>query len=726
MMRRTSGRRPRATRHRRFVPTLNEALERREVLSTTPIVSGLAATTTTLTSSVNPTLFNGGTNLTVKVVAPSGTPTGSVTIFDNGKALLSSPLNPSGVYSAYVDQLGPGTHTLTVSYTGDTNDAPSTSTPLTQTVGKASPSVNLTATASPGAFGDLIILQASVGTISLDAPIPAATGTITFYDGTTVLGTLPVNSPYTTFPTSLAVSGTHQFSARYSGDANYIAATSVNAQQASTTALASPSPSLSQLVATVAAPPGSGVTPTGGQVSFYDGGTLLGSAPLVSGVATFTPPVLAPGNHALSAIYSGGFQLSPSVSALNVVAPKLVTQMTLTPSSATINANTSVTFTTALTFPSIAGQTIFPTGAVSFYDGTSLLGSALVDADGVATYTSPPLGLGSHSIIAKYTGTSLLQAVNSSPLIINAGLAGTSVTLSGPTGPFANGQWVPITVTVKPGAGSSGTPTGAVEFFDGTTALGTTTLSGGTATFIVHSLPVGTQSITARYLGDTSFASSVSTASKYLVGNANELYLNQLYLDLLDRPIDPVGLAGWEAQLNAGVARASVILSIESSPEFALTTLADLSHSLTGTAPTAAEQAAALQLQGQNQANALTLEAIILNSPGFYQTQGGGTNAGFVAAAGLAATGQALPSSQAASLLALANAGNRPGAVTSLLSSPSTYAYLVNSDYLRFLSRPAETAGLQYFTAQLQANVSPNLISAQFLASPEYYLNAST
>ena len=61
--------------------------------------------------------------------------------------------------------------------------------------------------------------------------------------------------------------------------------------------------------------------------------------------------------------------------------------------------------------------------------------------------------------------------------------------------------------------------------------------------------------------------------------------MNQVYLDLLHRPIDGAGLAFWEGRLNAGASRYSVVLAIESSREFALTTLTDLSQSLVGDRP---------------------------------------------------------------------------------------------------------------------------------------------
>jgi len=95
----------------------------------------------------------------------------------------------------------------------------------------------------------------------------------------------------------------------------------------------------------------------------------------------------------------------------------------------------------------------------------------------------------------------------------------TSLTLS-PAAPTA-GQSVNFSATVAPSTGS-GTPTGTVTFLDGTTTLGTGTLSSGTASF-TGSLAAGTHSITASYGGDTTYTASVSAADNLTIGSAPTL-----------------------------------------------------------------------------------------------------------------------------------------------------------------------------------------------------------
>jgi len=57
---------------------------------------------------------------------------------------------------------------------------------------------------------------------------------------------------------------------------------------------------------------------------------------------------------------------------------------------------------------------------------------------------------------------------------------------------------------------TGGTPTGNVTFYDGTAALGTVALTNGTAAFTTSSLSDGPHSISAVYLGDSSFLTSTS------------------------------------------------------------------------------------------------------------------------------------------------------------------------------------------------------------------------
>ena len=73
-----------------------------------------------------------------------------------------------------------------------------------------------------------------------------------------------------------------------------------------------------------------------------------------------------------------------------------------------------------------------------------------------------------------------------------------------------SGQAVTITAAVTASGPGSGTATGMVSFYDGTTLLGSRSLSGGVASISIAKLSAGTHRITARYSGDADFLESTS------------------------------------------------------------------------------------------------------------------------------------------------------------------------------------------------------------------------
>ena len=102
-------------------------------------------------------------------------------------------------------------------------------------------------------------------------------------------------------------------------------------------------------------------------------------------------------------------------------------------------------------------------------------------------------------------------------LLNTCGAAPTTTTVSSSPNPSASTQSVTITAAVAPVSGA-GTPTGSVQFKDGSTNLGAVqTLSGGAATLTLSTLSEGSRSLTAVYSGDSSFRTSTSPASIHTV-----------------------------------------------------------------------------------------------------------------------------------------------------------------------------------------------------------------
>lgn len=174
---------------------------------------------------------------------------------------------------------------------------------------------------NPSVYGQSVTLTATVG--ESDAATP--TGTVTFKEGETTLGTGSLNGlAQATYTTSAFAVGNHQLTAEYSGDAGFVASMSpVSVQtvdKAGTTTIwtaDADDPSLvGQAVplcfAVSADPPGSGVP--GGSVTVSDGEGTTCSGALVAGNGSCSLTFATPGSKTLTATYTGDGSFHGSVS----------------------------------------------------------------------------------------------------------------------------------------------------------------------------------------------------------------------------------------------------------------------------------------------------------------------------------------------------------------------------------------------------------------------------
>jgi hypothetical protein len=88
----------------------------------------------------------------------------------------------------------------------------------------------------------------------------------------------------------------------------------------------------------------------------------------------------------------------------------------------------------------------------------------------------------------------------------------TATTLSASSATPALSGSLTLSAEVAPGKGS-GTPTGPVNFLDGTNNLGSGDLTNGKASLTTSTLSIGAHSITAQYKGDSNYLASTSSPS---------------------------------------------------------------------------------------------------------------------------------------------------------------------------------------------------------------------
>ena len=487
------------------------------------------ATSTSLVSSANPSVFGQGVTFTVTVTATSpsvGTPAGSVDFFDGAANIGTVTLNGSGVATLSTSSLTVASHSITAVYAGNVSYSTSTSNAINQVVNKGATSTALVSDANPSVSGQSVIFTATV-----TATMPATgtpVGSVSFFDGATNIGTVALNgSGVATLSISTLTVASHPITAVYAGNVNYLTSTSSMVDQVvspsgSTTALASsinPSvfgQSVTFTATVTVAPPATG-TPAG-NVDFFDGATNIGTVVLNgSGIATLSTSSLSVGSHAITAVYAGNatFATSTSSAVTQVVDKALTGTAVLSVANPSVSGQ-SVAFTATVTTTAPGAGT--PVGSVDFFDGATNIGTVAINGSGVATLSTSSLSVATHSITAAYSGNASFTASASAALsqVVNQGA--TSTALSSATNPSVFGQSVSVTATVTATAPSTGTPTGSVNFFDGATNIGTAALNGsGVATLSTSSLSVASHSITAVYVGDASFATSTSSAVSQVV-----------------------------------------------------------------------------------------------------------------------------------------------------------------------------------------------------------------
>jgi hypothetical protein len=361
----------------------------------------LASTTTSLVSSLNPAVPNQTVTYTATVTSQNGPATGTITFQDGGATIAT--VTVSGNQGAYSLEYGRhGTHQITATYSGDSNNGGSTSPTLTELILHASNGHAPTRT-SLSASGSFILGQSvtfSATVTSLYGPIPDG-DSVQFFDGNQTLGFGATLNGVASITATLQHSGSNVFQADYEGDTAFKSSAGflkefVDKNPTATSLVSSLNPAVyGQPITYTAAVTSSGPAPEG-SVKITD----IGLVPLVNGVATVTKTLVRTGTHAITAEYMGDSSSAKSTSPVleEVVNPASTTTV-LTSSANPSSSGQSVTFTATVT----SSTGVDPFGKVTFTAGGVTLGTVSV-TDTVAKISTATLPVGSTTITATYGG----------------------------------------------------------------------------------------------------------------------------------------------------------------------------------------------------------------------------------------------------------------------------------------------------------------------------------
>jgi uncharacterized protein (TIGR03118 family) len=261
---------------------------------------------------VSPTtlVYPGSATASVCITPATNAPaTGTVKILD-GSLLATLSLQGNSCANWFINPpLNAGTHSLTAVYSGDSNNPAGVSAPVTVTVSPTPTYLQASCGNAGFVYGGNYNCNVNVGSVA-----GGATGAIiyTFDGGTPVI--LPLSNGMAQFSLATPNAGSHKVVIGYAQQGNF-AASGPNTEgftvvPATTQVWLSPSnyyPGAgSSLTLTASVSSYSAAAPTGGSVTFYNNGAVIGTFPVNgTGQATLTIPALAAGYYSFNAQFGG-------------------------------------------------------------------------------------------------------------------------------------------------------------------------------------------------------------------------------------------------------------------------------------------------------------------------------------------------------------------------------------------------------------------------------------
>lgn len=389
---------------------------------------------------------------------------------------------------------------------------------------EATSSTALTALPNPSVTGQGVTFTAIV-----NGPGGTPTGSVSFMDATTTLGTAPLSGGNAVLVLSTLPLGDHTITAVYSGDSTFSRSTSPILIQTVDSPSAKPifsSLAASQTIAFgtanltlsgVLSAPGPVYPAAKENILITIGDVNATAAVGVNGsfsLTNFPAAALTAGMYSITYSYAGDAKLTGAndssttltVNSLTPVFSNLTGSQVIAPGTASISLAGK-----------IAAGNSFPTGSVTITIN-SVSSSAAIAANGafatsVDTHAIPASAT-PYTITYRYAGATNFGAANDGSTTLTVEATTSAITLRSSPDRSALGQAVNLIATVS---SSTGTPTGTVTFMDGTTVLGNASLNAGQAVFVTSTLASGTHQLTAVYGGGPGYGASTSPAAKQIV-----------------------------------------------------------------------------------------------------------------------------------------------------------------------------------------------------------------
>ncbi|HVX12981.1 MAG TPA: DUF4214 domain-containing protein [Pirellulales bacterium] len=483
------------------------------------------------------------------------------------------------------------------------------------------------------------------------------------------------------------------------------------------------------------------------------------SVPITTNAANFADP----GDLSLTGIatsQTNGAVQDQATASLAIASTQSVTAA-FTPTQQTLTQPGATSFSlqvknTGNTEDSYSATIVGTTGGVT---------ASLVGLDGQPTQSVPLFilpGLTSGAITLEVTATGsgqgsvtvLIQSLTNSSEHVTATAQLTVATATGEGGIVATGATFqgyefspPTGVTVATFTDGNGALPAAdfsatIDWGDGTSSAGTVSLSSGTYTVtgaheysdeghysvgvsIAQTAGTLTSGATSATVG------TVATIHEQLLENGNvgtpdQNWVQEMYRDLFDRQAESQGLDFWVGLLDAGQTRGQVafdIVQLAFSEEFQRDTVTALYEQYLDRAPDPGG-AAYWTMYLYNGGTIESMAQALVSSPEYWQTRGGGTNAGFLETLFNDALGRAIDPAALTYYEGLMAGGATPGDIASIIFNSDEYHRVrVNDLFEQFLDRPADVDGLAFFAGELDDGITDELVITQLTSSDEYFDN---